>query len=1025
MSNVDNINDSPFFLNINNSKVFNAQNLVTRTTNVDTTQNTKRTLESPTSTINSGEFALSLQSNDSPDKQTNLQAIISRLRKLIEVISALVKDIHEKLYKELLDARSILNSLNEIQRNVENFSNLQKTALYFELADEIDELGVGIWNTSIALKTSGVARGPDNSDEMIALFRQVGFVMIQAGAGASVNTEIKTAVKLLLLANKVGKAWLDCGRSDKADEILRSANTLEDTVLSWQEKSAKELQSRSTALVVYYAYRAEAAWKLTNGHVANLMIQHATEKEYLDHITIKEIDILCQVCFTVGYQASREGKVNEAIKWLRKCHELISDRISQINPERIKILTSTLNILATCYLKIAVHDESNLDLGENAINACLEEDPGNVLAISLKLKIMKQRNFDPVTYEEVYIHLMRTGQVTKENLKVLLNVAHTISEFDVMMALRGLDILIEEKLSDIRKIEFIEKAIVAKFHILGNCESENLDLNDAIRNIEVTLGFEQRYGIVIGQKTKAACQLILWQKGDQNYANRQYDRAKKWYAVAYKSLAVNQADGRNAAILQRKIALCHLEDHALADATEAVRQAQLHEKNSAANFYILFHVAMEKRQIAQAIQHLHEMCKGDEFHGNMLTMAAHEAYQKGNKAVLVEALKEILEKHEKGEDIANVDIFVLLRCLIRMTYNSLSGDEMEKASLKNYICEYFEIALNLIKTTENDQNKIDYSIQKKRALLKDLEWYFKTAWNMGLEFCQQAEEGSEMFSIQLFDIAYKFLNEYPEETLEHINRKRLCIFTSMCGRLFLSRQQKSISQKKDLLQQVLASVDQYKKLKKTLGKRKRSTLDDDIQENKSSAQSDMILIILFEFEAKVKLGLWNELLTALDAAEAYDFDVPPRIFERMAELLISENECPSTVIFSTLQVLLDSITKRKQVDIEQFSRWFRMLIITSMVKDRHASAQYFDQALDILSQECSKQKKYPEEEIQWLMVNAWNYGIDYYSVNDFVNAKKWCETAIAFCRFMDNGLLYEEEVLYEHDSNNLFVYLYT
>ncbi|CAG8580972.1 3793_t:CDS:2 [Racocetra fulgida] len=274
------------------------------------------------------------------------------------------------------------------------------------------------------------------------------------------------------------------------------------------------------------------------------------------------------------------------------------------------------------------------------------------------------------------------------------------------MALRGMDILIEEKLSEIRKIEFIEKAIVAKFHILGNSESENLDLDDAIRNIE-------------------------------------------WYAIAYKSLAANQADGRNAAILQRKIALCHLEDHALADATEAIRQAQLHEHNSAANFYILFHIAMEKRQIVQgsikyfikkifgiscknskesvfsyiAIQHLHEMCKGDEFHGNMLTMAAHEAYQKGNKAVLIEALKEILEKHEKGEDIAN----------------------------------------------------------------------------------------------------------------------------------------------RDLLQQTLASIEQYKKLKKTLGKRKRSTLDDD-QENKSTAQSDMILIILFEFEAKIKLGLWNELLTVLDAS---------------------------------------------------------------------------------------------------------------------------------------------------------------
>ncbi|CAG8835334.1 21323_t:CDS:2, partial [Racocetra persica] len=89
----------------------------------------------------------------------------------------------------------------------------------------------------------------------------------------------------------------------------------------------------------------------------------------------------------------------------------------------------------------------------------------------------------------------------------LLNVAHIVSEFDIMMALRGMDLLIEEKLSEIRKIEFIEKAIVAKFHILGNSESENLDLDDAIRNIEVTLGFEQRHGIIIGHKTKAACQL--------------------------------------------------------------------------------------------------------------------------------------------------------------------------------------------------------------------------------------------------------------------------------------------------------------------------------------------------------------------------------------------------------------------------------------------------------------------------------------------------------------------------------------
>lgn len=33
------------------------------------------------------------------------------------------------------------------------------------------------------------------------------------------------------------------------------------------------------------------------------------------------------------------------------------------------------------------------------------------------------------------------------------------------------------------------------------------------------------------------------------------------------------------------------------------------------------------------------------------------------------------------------------------------------------------------------------------------------------------------------------------------------------------------------------------------------------------------------------------------------------------------------------------------------------------------------------------------------------------SANDFVQAKKWCETAINFCRYINNGMLYEEEVI--------------
>ncbi|CAG8637727.1 9593_t:CDS:10, partial [Acaulospora morrowiae] len=927
----------------------------------------------------------------------------------------LVKDVHEKLNKEVLDSKSIRESLKEIQCDVEKFLNLQQTARYYELADEIDELGVGIWNSSITLKASRSSNGTVTDDELVALFRQVGFFMVKAGVETSADIDAKNAAKLLTLANKVGKAWLDCGRSDKADELLRSVSLFEDAVLSW-ENSAKAKNPKSTALVVYYAYRAEAAWKMENSHVANLMIQHATEKKYLDNVTTKEVDILCRVCFTIGSQASREGKASEAIKWLKKCHELISDYVPQTNSERTKLLTNTLNALATCYLKNSVHDESNMDLAENAVNLCLEENPNDVLASSLKLKIMKKRNNNPIPLEEVYIKLMRTTQVTKENLKILLNAAHVVSEVNVMMALRGMDIFIEEKLSETRNINYIERTIVTKFHILGGIDLGDFELNDAIKSIEVTLGFEQRHGIVIGHKTKLACQTILWQNGDKNYSNQKYDLARKWYLAAYKWMTAGQVDDRNAAILQRKIALCYLEAHLLADAIEAVQHAKKHERNSAANFYILYHIEIERRQIEEAIRYLHDMCKGDGFHGNMLAMAANEAYQKGHKTILVEALKEILSKHRSGEDVAHIDVFVLLRCLIRMTHGSLFGSEPEKTSLKDCICSYFEIAFDLLESNYGDKiaqhGEEDENLSRKSKVpLKELEWFFKTAWNMGLEFCQQAEGGSDLFSIRLFDVVYKFLCEYPEETIEYTNQKKICVFASLCGKLFLARRQKSISRKANLLQAALTSIDQYKKLKKVLGKRKR----DDAEENNSSTQNDAILVILFEFEAKVRLGLWDELLKVLDAAEAHDFEIPSKIYERMTELLINEEGCPSTVVFSTLQVLLNSIMKQKYVDIEQFSRWFRMLIITAMVKDKSAAMQYFDQALDILSQGCSK-GKYPEEEIQWLMVNAWNCGIDYYSSSDYTKAKKWCECAISFCKFLNNGLLYEEEMRKSYDE---------
>jgi len=49
-----------------------------------------------------------------------------------------------------------------------------------------------------------------------------------------------------------------------------------------------------------------------------------------------------------------------------------------------------------------------------------------------------------------------------------------------------------------------------------------------------------------------------------------------------------------------------------------------------------------------------------------------------------------------------------------------------------------------------------------------------------------------------------------------------------------------------------------------LGKRKFDDMDENNQSLKSNSQKDLMLVLLFEYEAKVKLGLWDKLQNVID-----------------------------------------------------------------------------------------------------------------------------------------------------------------
>ncbi|CAG8478234.1 1586_t:CDS:10 [Paraglomus brasilianum] len=953
----------------------------------------------------------------------------------------MVKDIQHKLGENVVDTATVENLLTELIRVASTLANLQNLAQCEEYSFDIDDIGLSLdsfdmiinntltqsfligegttlWNASIYYKST--SRSQNN--KIVALLRQAGLVLIQTGA--ITRTDETVGIKLIALATKVGKAYIDCGMTEKADEVYRSMNEHEANVLASQDESDDLRKSKASTLTTFYASRAEVAWKLANTHIANLMMQHATADKYLIYCSMREVNYVCQVCLTIGYQLSKDNKISEAITWLKKCHDVAEFMKGKRCHETMLILTKSLNLLASCYLKKSIQDVSALHLAENAIATCLERDPGNLLAMSLKIKMLKQNGADFSGIEQAYKELMSPQQVAKDELKILLNAAHFIAELNPRVSLDGLDMLLEKTLADLGNMELVENTIVAKFHIMGNIGKKN-DMENIMKSVEVTVGSARDYTFQKNNYSMPNDTMAKWRRklrGMSGHSNEQslelpqtvilmsviqqeknYELAKSWYTFAYKFIASSEVDNRNAAILQRKISLCDLERHAVSDAINAVTLAQKHEANSAANYYIMFNIALEINDVDNAIKHLHQMCNSNDFHTNMLTIAANEAYKRNNKEILIEVLREILLKRRENQDALGVDIMVLLRCLIRLTHKAIeSAREDEQQALRQYLLGYFEIAITVIGLDASSSPLTDVMLTKQD--LNELEWYYKTAWNIALEFCQNPASAS--IAIQLFGIAYKFLELYKEETVEILAWKRLCLFTCIAGRIFQSRDSIVMEEKESLLEKSLADIILYQKIRNVLQMRKQ--LNSETIVEPQQAESDVMLVFLFEFEAKLQLKRWNEIREMLDDARKYELNMPFKVYERMMELLIIDRECPSEILSATLQALLNSLSSQPHSEYTRFSRWFRMLLISALHQDKHVAHQYFVQATDILKN-CPHQS-YPEEEIQWMMVTAWNQGVDYYSARNFEEARKWCETAIMFCRSVENGSFYEQEM---------------
>lgn len=128
--------------------------------------------------------------------------------------------------------------------------------------------------------------------------------------------------------------------------------------------------------------------------------------------------------------------------------------------------------------------------------------------------------------------------------------------------------------------------------------------------------------------------------------------------------------------------------------------------------------------------------------------------------------------------------------------------------------------------------------------------------------------------------------------------------------------------------------------------------------------------------------------------------------EAISDILWSEKRCPTDVLFSCLEAVLQNSLDKNILRVDKFARWLRAVCTISLVKgpeQRGKAIDYVEQGLAVIEAHSEGDSAYPMDERQWLLGVAYNTGIEYLQASLLDDAKRWLEAATVVCRFVPDG----------------------
>lgn len=797
----------------------------------------------------------------------------------------------------------------------------------------------------------------------------------------------------LQLALKVLERCADyASNPEQASPILRIANAGSD-----EDGECRSTFRRLTA--EYYLLRIAHACKSDQGAVAEHFFGKVDVSELAKTVNLAEK--AADLFHEAGKAFASQRAAQDAVKWCERALVALDscdvEQLSQNGAELRLAVASTLVEVVTMHPEPSLHQRVVSLIGQLETVHGL----GNRMAVwLLRFKLLiAAPDLGEQGLSKVLSQVIRLAVLTNKSFKIIMQAIHKTRRRHVGCAIAALkELIIDRLVPDANASqddndpaqERLERASVT-YTLFASDQSEQ-PASALIASFAVMFDTLSRHNLAFTAKATHAAQTLIWKATG---AADDEEVASAWCRLLRHPI-FDSAGQLNKARIGRKAMVMAMARGDMQEAREAFYQMPAGAQNDDASRYLAFKLALRESDYELAQESLNLVSRHSHNDPEYLYACVLEAQQSGMRMMAVAALQALLDQQPPGIHLPS-----LLRCTARLLIAEL---ETQSRSLNEAMEEVVLVFENAARNTKALRQGPD---EQWRT---EVQWWSKNAYNLALRLC--ADIHPEHL-VRLLAVCTGFLNHLPKDDgVVHgdgaLHRRMSCHFLSATALVVLARSEDEGSQ---------YALQCYTQCRRDIATYMEHTEKINfVNTGPKDIYSRAFELLKFDLECILKLHQWKELDVALQ--KLLDFKHADR-WETLIDLVlvihdhakVSASSSSSTAMERIPELLQKCVNEswKKDKDIVKMSRWLR-LTFTIHVEDERA-----DFALTILQQAATiaqrgsqgSTERYPDGELQFLAISAFNRAIDLLSAGDKLATEQWITGAMELARYAeDNGALH-------------------